>query len=76
MFLHRRHPFEPGNRRHHLQEQVELGVLDDLRLHEDRAVVGVEADRDPVRDIVERVVDERARVGVRADVSACQSATK
>ena len=61
-----RHPFEPGNRHHHLQQQVELGVLGHLRLDEQRAPLGVDAGGNPVGGVVAGVLDEPAGVGVLA----------
>ena len=61
-----RHALEPRNRRDHLQQQVQLGVLGHHRLHEDRAPLGVDAGADPVGDVVDRVGDELRGVGVVA----------
>ncbi len=59
-----RHALEPRNRRHHLQQQVELGVLRHHRLHEEGALLGIEAGANPVGDVVERGRDDLAGVGV------------
>ena len=58
-----RHALQPRNRRDHLQQQVQLGVLGHHRLHEDRAPLGVDAGANPVGDVVDRAVDDVAGVG-------------
>ncbi len=50
-----RHALEPAERRDHRQQQVQLGVLGHLRLHEQRGDAGVEARGEPVD---EHLVDE------------------
>ena len=47
-----RHPLEPGVRGDHAEEQVELGVLGDGALDEDRRLLRVEAGGQPVDDHV------------------------
>jgi len=43
-----RHPFQPGQRRHHRQQQVQLGVLGHLALHEQSGGPGVHPGGQPV----------------------------
>ena len=43
LLLERRHALQPGERREHGQQQVQLGVLRHLRLDEQHAFLGVEA---------------------------------
>ena len=50
-----RHALEPAERRDHRQQQVQLGVLGHLRLHEQRGDSGIQARRQPVD---EHLVDE------------------
>ena len=66
LFLVSRDALEPRDRRHHLQQQVQLRVLRHERLHEQRALLRIDARADPVRDVVERVFDDRRRVRVIA----------
>ena len=66
LFLVRRNPFEPWDRDDHRQQQEQLGVLRDERLHEDGAALRVDAGRNPVGEIVERVTGDRLRVRILA----------
>ena len=66
LLLVRRHALEPGNRRDHLEQQIQLGVLRHLRLDEQRAALRVDAGADPVGHVVVGVRDEVFRVGVLA----------
>ena len=50
-----RHALEPAERRDHRQQQVQLGVLGHLRLHEQRGHARIEPGRQPVD---EHLVDE------------------
>ena len=56
-----RHPLQPRNRRDHLQQQIQLRVLGHHRLHEEHALLGIEAGADPVGDVVEGVADDLGR---------------
>jgi hypothetical protein len=67
-------PLEPAHRRHHREEQMELGVLGDERLDEEHAALGIEAGSQPVSDHLDRV--GRHLPGIEVVWSRCQSATK
>jgi hypothetical protein len=45
-----RHPFQPAERRHHRQQQVQFRVLRHLRLDEQGGLAGVDPGRQPVDD--------------------------
>jgi len=45
-----RHPFQPAQRRHHRQQQMQLGVFDHLRLDEQGRFGRINAGRQPVDD--------------------------
>jgi hypothetical protein len=47
-----RHPLQPPQRRAHGQQREQLGMLGQAALHEDRALLGVQAGGDPVHDHV------------------------
>ena len=64
LLLVRRHALEPRDRRHHLEQEVQLGVLGHERLDEERALLGVETGADPVRHVVDGVGDDLAGVVV------------
>jgi hypothetical protein len=66
LFFVGRHPFEPRDGHHHRQQQVQLGVLGNERLDEDRALLRVDPGGNPVREVVGRVAGELGRVGVLA----------
>jgi len=48
LLLEGRHPLQPADGRDHGEEQVELGVLLDVALDEERAALGIESGGDPV----------------------------
>ena len=58
-----RHPLQPGDRHHHLQQEEQLRVLRHERLHEQGAPLRIDAGRDPVRDVVVGVLGQPRRVG-------------
>jgi hypothetical protein len=49
-----RHALQPAERRHHRQQQMQLGVLGHLRLDEQRRPDRIDARRQPVDDHVPR----------------------
>ena len=57
-----RHPLEPGNRRDHRKDQVQLRVFRNARLDEDRAGARVQAGRQPVDQHLVRIGLEIDRV--------------
>ena len=66
LLLVRRHTLQPWNRNHHREQQVQLGMLRNERLDEDRAAIGIDATRDPVGDVVECVAGDPAGVRIVA----------
>lgn len=56
--------FKPGERGNHAEEEVELGVLGDVRLDEDSGARGVEAGGEEVERDLEDILLESAGVGV------------
>jgi hypothetical protein len=64
LFLVGRDALEPRHGHDHRQQEVELGVLGHERLYEEGAALRVEADGDPVGDIVVRVGQQVCRVRV------------
>ncbi len=59
-----RHALEPAEGRDHREVERELGVLGDARLQEDRRLLRVEADGQPVEHGFARVVGQGRRVGI------------
>ena len=60
----RRTPLEPSERRNHRQRQMDLRVLRDVRLKEDRALLRIEPHGEPVEQHLPAVVAEFAHVAV------------
>ena len=58
-----RHALEPRHRDHHREQQIQLGVLGHQRLDEERALLRIEADADPVGDVVVGIGRQLAGVG-------------
>src|ERR1035437_785282 len=58
------HPLQPSQRSDHAEQQVQLGVLQHVRLDEQRAALGIEAGREVVDHDLKRVLLDAARVGV------------
>ena len=55
---------EPAERRDHGQQQIQLRVLGNLRLHEQRGFVGIESRGQPVDADLDSVLRDDRRVGV------------
>jgi len=62
LVLVRRDALEPAERRHHREQQVQLGVLGDLRLDEEDRLVGVDAGGEPVDHHVPAVLLDVVRL--------------
>ena len=60
----RRHALQPSERSNHREQQMQLGVLDDVALDEEHALLRVEAGGEEVRRHFERVLLHLRRVGV------------
>ena len=78
LVLERRISLEPLLGDHHREEQVQLCVLLDMRLNEDRRLFWVEARGKPVEDHVVRVLPEsrrcpRTRSSARASRPPCET---
>ena len=55
---------EPAERSDHGEQDVQLGVFEDLRLHEERGFFGIEADGEPVHGNLQGVFGDRGGVFV------------
>ena len=63
------HTLQPGDGDDNRQEQVQLGMLGDMRLDEDRALLRVEPRGQPIQGHVEDVILDRRGVGILAGQS-------
>jgi hypothetical protein len=59
-----RHPLEPAQRADHRQQQVQLGVLRHLGLHEQRRGAGADTRRQPVHGHVHDMLGNQTGIGV------------
>src|SRR5689334_23360639 len=67
IFLHllvSRIPLKPGNRGNHREDQIQLGMLWDMALAEDRALLRVDTKGNPVQDHIPDTLPDAGGVGV------------